>query len=94
MADKGFTIRDLLDPMGINLDIPIFLEAKAQFQTEQVVVNQRIASVRIHVERYISRIKNFHIFDRPLPLTMHGSANQIFTICSFLVMFQNPIISV
>ena len=94
MADKGFTIRDLLDPMGVKLNIPIFLEDKAQFQTEQVVVNQRIASVRIHVERYISRIKNFHIFDRPLPLTMHGSANQIFTICSFLVMFQNPIVSV
>ena len=43
MADKRFTIRDLLDPMGVKLNIPIFLEDKAQFQTEQVVVNQRIA---------------------------------------------------
>ena len=94
MADKGFTIRDLLDEVGVKLNIPIFLENNAQFSEEQVIVNQRVASVRIHVERYISRIKNFHIFDRPLPLTMHGSANQIFTICSFLVMFQNPIISV
>jgi hypothetical protein len=93
MADKGFTIRDLLDPMGVKLNIPIFLEDKVQFSAEEVIVNQRISSLRIHVERYISRIKNFHIFDRPLPLTMHGSANQIFTVCSFLVMFQNPIIS-
>ena len=94
MADKGFTIRDLLDQIGVKLNIPIFLEDKAQFTAEEVIFNQRIASVRIHVERYISRMKNFHIFDRPLPLTMHGSANQIFTTCFFLVMFQNPIISV
>lgn len=94
MADKGFNIRDLLDQIGVKLNIPIFLEDRAQFTADQVIVNQGISSLRIHVERYISRIKNFHIFDRPLPLTMHGSANQIFTTCAFLVMFQNPIISV
>ena len=88
MADKGFTIRDLLDPLGVKLNIPIFLEDKAQFSAQQVVINQQISSLRIHVERYISRKKNFHIFDKPLPLTMHGSANQMFTVCSFLVMFQ------
>ena len=93
MADKGFTIRDLLDEMGVKLNIPIFLEDRPQFSAEQVIINQRISSLRIHVERFISGIKNFHIFDRPLPLSMHGSANQIFTMCSFLVMFQNPIIS-
>ena len=93
MADKGFTIRDLLDPIGVKLNIPIFLESNTQFSTEQVVINQEKASLRIHVERYISRIKNFHIFDQPLPLTMHGSANQIFTVCALLVMYQNPIIS-
>ena len=93
MADKGFTIRDLLDEMGVKLNIPIFLEDRPQFSAEQVIINQRISSLRIHVERFISRIKNFHIFDRPLPLSIPGSANQIFTICSFLVMFQNPIIS-
>ena len=93
MADKGFTIRDLLDEIGVKLNIPIFLEGRQQFSAQQVIINQGISSLRIHVERYISGIKNFHIFDRPLPLTMYGSANQIFTICSFLVMFQNPVIS-
>ena len=51
MADNGFTIRDLLDPMGVRVNNPIFLEDKTQFQSEKVVVNQRIASVSIHVER-------------------------------------------
>ncbi|XP_020909445.1 uncharacterized protein LOC110247359 [Exaiptasia diaphana] len=94
MADKGFNIRDLLDEIDVKLNIPVFLEDKEQFSPNEVIINQRISSLRIHVERFISRIKNFHIFDRPLPLSMHGSANQIFTTCAFLVMFQNPIISV
>ena len=93
MADKGFAIRDLLDPFGVKLNIPFFLEDQMQFSPMQVCINQRIASQRIHVERYIGRVKNFGIFDKPIPISMHGSANQIFTICSFLVMFQDPIIS-
>ena len=36
MADKGFTIRDLLDEMGVKLNIPIFLEDRPQFSAEQV----------------------------------------------------------
>lgn len=83
IADKGFTIRDLLDQVGVKLNIPIFVENNAQFSAEQVIVNQRIASLRIHVERYINRIKNFRILDRPLPLTMHGSANQILQLVHF-----------
>lgn len=94
MADKGFTIRDLLDPLGVKLNTPIYLQNNTQFTAAQVCVNQRIAAQRIHVERYINRIKNFGIFDRPIPISMHGSINQIFTVCSFLVMYQNPIISV
>lgn len=70
IADKGFNIRDLLDRMGVKLNIPIFLEDKVQFSVD-VIVNQRISSLRIHVQRYISRKKNSH-FDRPLPLTMHS----------------------
>ena len=94
MADKGFTIRDYLDCMGVKLNTPIFLQDNAQFTAKEVCINQKIASQRIHVERYINRIKNFAIFDRPIPLSMHGSVNQIFTVCSFLVMYQDPIISV
>ena len=47
MADKGFIIQDLL-PVGVPLNIPPFLGSS------------EIASLRIHVERAISKIKNFH----------------------------------
>ena len=56
MADKGFTIQDLL-PLGVTLNLPPFLGASAQMAAEDVVATQEIASLRIHVERAINKIK-------------------------------------
>ena len=36
MADKGFNIKDLLEPTGVTLNIPLFLSHKAQFNEEDV----------------------------------------------------------
>ena len=51
MADRGFTIDDLLEPMGVELNIPAFLAGRTQFSKEEVIETQQIASWRIHVER-------------------------------------------
>ena len=56
MADKGFTIEDLL-PLGLSLNIPPFLGQSQQMSVEDVDKTQVIASLRIHEERAISRIK-------------------------------------
>ena len=53
MADKGFTIQDLL-PLGVSLNIPPFLGTSSQMPAEDVIKTQEIASLRIHVERTIS----------------------------------------
>ena len=60
MADKGFTIDDLL-PLGISLNIPPFLGHYDQMSPEDVLKTQVIVALRIHVERAINKIKNFHI---------------------------------
>lgn len=60
MADKGFTILDLL-PLGVSLNLPLFLGSKGQMSAEDVSKTQSIASLRIHVERAINKIRNFHI---------------------------------
>lgn len=60
---------------------------------EDVVKTQKVASVRIHVERAICRVKSkFHLFDKNIPLTMFGSINQIWTICCLLTNFFGPLI--
>ena len=68
MADKGFEINDLLTPCGVTLNIPPFLQSRGQFTREEVSETKTIAKLRIHVERAIRRIKDFHIFNGDIPL--------------------------
>jgi hypothetical protein len=93
MVDKGFLIHDLCAPLGITLNMPKFVGMDEQMLPEDVVHTQEVASERIHIERAINKVKNFHIFDRPIELSMWGSVNQIWAVCSLLTLFQNPIIS-
>ena len=59
MADRGFVLNDLLEPLGCTLNIRPFLNNQGQFSEDQVKETQEIANLRIHVERAISRIKTF-----------------------------------
>ena len=93
MADKGFQIEDLL-PLGVKLNIPPFLGGDSQMSAEDVIRTQQIASVRIHVERAINRIKNFRIWEGVLPLSLFGVVNQMWSVCAFLCNCQDPLISV
>ena len=78
LADKGFKIHDLITLRGGSLYI------LDQFTESQCLKTMSIANVRIHVKTAIKRIKAWHIFNQVLPLSTHGSINQII----------NPIISV
>ena len=83
MADKGFTIQDLL-PLGTTLNIPPFLGHNVQMSAKDVFCTQQIASVRIHVERVINRIKNYKICSGAVPLSSFGLVNQMWSVCAFL----------
>ena len=70
MADKGFDIQDDFAAKGVTVNIPSFLKGKIQFSREEMEHNKKIASLRIHVERCIERMKNWHIFDKGVPITL------------------------
>ena len=53
MADKGFIVAKLLQERGALLNIPAFLLKRGQFTANEIAENEEIASLRIHVERYI-----------------------------------------
>ena len=59
ISDRGFTITELLKPLGVALNIPAFLKGQDQLSHEDVTESQTIAAVRIHVERAIQGIKKF-----------------------------------
>lgn len=92
MADKGFDIEDMLRVKGVGLNLPPYLQNRGQFSARQVHETKTIAKLRIHVERAIRRIKEFHIFDSDIPLSTLGSINQIYTVACLLTNFQGPLI--
>ena len=59
MADKGCNIRDLTDQIRVRLNLPIFLRSWSQFEANETVINQKIASYKIHLERFINKVKKF-----------------------------------
>lgn len=93
MADRGFEIQHLLLKHGILLNIPPFTE-DGYLSAKDVVETQKIARVRIHVERVIGQVKKtFLILRQIVPASISGSINQIWTVCCLLNNFRGPIIA-
>ena len=92
MADKGFTIEDDL-PKNTYLNIPPFLGNKAFLTVKEETETRRIASVRVHVERAIRRIKTFRILRTVLPITMAAHLNKIWIVCAYLTNLLPPLIA-
>jgi hypothetical protein len=94
MADRGFLIDEYLAKKGVHLNIPPFMCGKIQLSPREEEETRRIASVRIHVERAIERIKNFRILNFVFPNAMANDLNKIWVICCYLVNFTtHPIAS-
>ena len=99
MADKGFLIEDLLKKVNATLVIPPFLgkskgcnvSGGKQFTAAEVSNTQEIARLRIHVERAIRRVKEYHFFDRVQPLVLGSSVNQVWSVCYFLTNLKGPL---
>ena len=79
MTDRSFSIQDLCSIKGIILNWPKQKESN-QFSEEEVQRNFDIASTRIHVERFIGRIRDWRILNNTWPVTqmdLLGSTWQI-----------------
>ena len=92
MADKGFTISDDLEKIGLRLNIPPFVSAGCQFSQADVILTQKIARHRIHVERAIRRIRTYKIVSNCVPTSTFASVNKVWTACSLLTLWQNPVL--
>ncbi len=91
MVDRGFNVEDILLPLGVELNMPLFLCGRDQLDEQDVVETRRIASLRIHVERAIERIKNY-FFDKPIPASLACVADQAFFVCSMFTNFYPPFV--
>ena len=91
MADRGFDIKEDLDLLRVRLNIPPFIKGKKQLNDEELVETNRIATLRIHIERAMEQLKNFHIFDRPLTSSLRDTANKFCFVCAVLTNFLPPL---
>ena len=73
--------------------MPPFLKGKQQLDAAELVETRTIASLRIHVERAMERIKNYHIFDRTILSSLTDVAEQMFFVCAVLTNFLPPLCS-
>lgn len=87
MADRGFTIQDECKARSLHLNIPPFMDGRPQLSEKDEEETRRIASVRIHVERVIRRVKTFKILSHVFPNSMADQLNKIWHICARLTNF-------
>ena len=92
MADRGFTIKDLLKDIGVELNIPPFMKGRQQLPPQEIETGRRIASLHVHVERAIGRMKLYSILKSTIPISLTHLTNQIIYICAFLTTFQPVLI--
>ena len=92
MADRGFEIQDLLAPRKVYLNISPFMRSKDQLNPDEEDETREIASVRIHVERAIERVKNCNILKQILPNSMSEDIDKIWKVCCLLSNFKGPLV--
>ena len=80
MAAKGFTIWKLLGEKGVTQNIPACSSNKRQFTIDEIEHTEQVAKLRIHIERMNRGIKEYHLFDTPIPLSLAESVNQLWTL--------------
>jgi len=92
MADKKFTIQDLLIRYGVRLNVPPFLSVNSQMPASDVFLTRKIACLRVHVERAIGCIKEFCMLQGEIPASMWDCANNMIYVCCMLSNFGPPLV--
>ena len=91
LADRGFTVQDLLNPLQAKIKIPAFLKGRSSLTVAEELATRKIAKARIHVERFNQRLKEFKLVGRTIPLSLAPLATQMVVVASGLVNFQNAL---
>lgn len=91
MAERGFTVRELLNPRQVQLMIPAFLKGRKSLTAAEELETCRIAKARIHVERFNERLEQFRLVSRKLPLSLAPLGTPLVVVTACLVNFQGTL---
>lgn len=102
LADRGFGISDDVGLHGGKLEIPSFTRGKKQLSQKEVEYSQRLAKVRIHVERVIGLMKNkYTILQGTLPVSVvkvkdsshYSNIDKLVIVCAALCNLSPSVVS-
>lgn len=98
MADRGFTIRDLLTERRPTLVIPPFTKKckwgiGKRLSSADIKKTKGIAKQRIHVERAIRRLNNFRILSQVMDIKYKPVANQMAKVNGFICNLDKPVVT-
>lgn len=102
IADRGFSIDDMVKLYCARVKYPAFLKGKQQLGEVDIESTRKLASVRIHVERVIRQLKaKFRIFKTPFPIKqikkIDGElslVDKIITVCCCFINLCPPIVPI
>ncbi|XP_063416866.1 uncharacterized protein LOC134699102 [Mytilus trossulus] len=97
MADRGFLIKDLLLSKGATLNMPPFTRpckhGKGRCLTaKEIQESKSIASLRIHVERSIQRLKSYKFLSGVMPINSLSVANQALKVAGYFCNLMKPLV--
>ena len=102
LANRGFTIYDLVGQYQACAKLPVSTKGKAQLEAKEVSKSQKLARVRIHVECLFGMVKQkYTILEGILPVSFTKNdgdsditvCDKLMVICCLLFNLCKPIVS-
>ena len=91
LADRGFTVQDLLNPLQADIKIPSFLKGRSSLSAAEELSTRKNWKKRIHVEQFNERVKSFPLVGRKIPLSLAPLSTQMVVVACGLVNFQGTL---
>ena len=88
LADRGFTVQHLVNPLLAQINIPAFLKGRKSSSVAEELSKRKTAKARIPVERFNTLLKQFKLVERTIPLSLALLATQMVVVGCGLVNFQ------
>lgn len=96
MVDRGFNVADLLLEKKAKVHNPPFTRKNGSNQRmlnqNEIQKTKEIASLRIHVERAIERMKNYKLLARTIDMSLWPLLDQIMVIVAVMCNMEPPLL--
>lgn len=97
MVDRGFNVGDLILARGAKLHMPPFTRkdstGKKTLNQSEITRTREIASLRIHVERAIERMKNYKILSHKIHMSAWPRLHQLLVIVAVMCNLEPPLLT-